>query len=313
MSKQIQGNGSGASKSPNVKMLKKLQYTDTVLLNNATSTYSYYSKYLKPDITKCVGAAAQFSAYELWRIKKLNVYIQLANPTGSPNATIDFVPSTTIWTAADYGSNETVSGESIMQYQNAKKNTVNLNKWTKIVNTNCRVNCSLDSSGDWNFILPGDTWINTSKFDSSFYSGYQIFVQNFGTQSLGATFQPSFTVNTELIVEFMQPAFQTSPSSFTIQIFDLLMTVQPDPLDPTATRNYVFQSYNVGLVGGVRQITIRLKREDGVPGSLIYTGIQLREAIISGTSGIHFDGRRMIYDGPLPPLEIPETDFDISV
>lgn len=164
------------------------------------------------------------------------------------------------WTASDYGSNETVSGESIMQYQNAKKNTVNLNKWTKVVNTNCRVNCSLDSSGDWNFILPGDTWINTSKFDSSFYSGYQLFIQNFGTQSLGTTFQPSFTINTELIVEFMQPAFQTSPSSFTIQIFDLLMTVQPDPADLTITRNYIFQSYNVGLVGGVRQITIRLKR-----------------------------------------------------
>lgn len=294
-------------------MLKKLQYTDTVFLNNATSTYSYYSKYIKPDVTKCVGALAQFAAYELWRIKKLNIYIQLANPTGSPNATIDFVPSTTIWSAADYGANETVSGESIMQYQNAKKNTVNLNKWTKIVSTNCMVNASLDTSGSWNFILPGSTWINTSKFDSSFYSGYQLFIQNFGTQNIGATFQPSFTINTELIVEFMQPAFQTSPASFTAEIFDLLMTVQPNANDPTVLRNYVFQSYNVGLVNGVRQVTIRLKRQDGVPGSLIYTGLQLRDAIITGTSGIYFDGRRMVYDGPMPPLEIPEIDYDVSV
>lgn len=314
MPKQQNGkNGSGPSRSPRVTMLKKLQYTETVNLNNATTTYSYYSKYLKPDITKCIGSAAQFAAYELWRIKTLNVYIQLANPTGSPNATIDFVPSTTIWSAADFGSNETVSGESIMQYQTAKKNTISLNKWVKIISTGCRINASLDSSGDWNFILPSNTWINTSKFDSSFYSGYQLFIQNFGTQNLGTTFQPAFTVNTELLVEFKQPAFQTNPSTFTTQIFNLLMIVQPDAADPTVLRNYVFQSYNVGMVLGVRQITIRLKREDGVPGSIIYTGDQLRDAIITGTSGIHFGGRPIIYDGPMPPKEIPEIDYDISV
>lgn len=296
-------------------MSKKLQYTETINLNNATSTYSYYSKYIKPDITKCIGAPAQFAAYELWKIRKLNVYIQLATATGggAPSYSLDYVPTATIWTAADYGSNETVSGESIMQYQNAKKNTLNLNKWTKIVSTNSRVNASLDTSGDWNFILPGSTWINTSKFGSDFYSGYQLFIQNFGTQSNDANTQPSFTINTELIVDFMQPAFQTNPSTFTTQIFNLLMTVQPDAADPTIKRNYVFQSYNVGLVGGVRQITIRLKREDGVPGSLVYTGEQLREAIVNGNSGVHFDARPIIYDGPLPPRDIPEIDYDISV
>merc|ERR1719350_2162596 len=139
---QILGNGSGPTRGPSVTMLKKLQYTETLTLDNATSTYSYLSEYMKPDITKCTGAAVQFAAYELWRIKRLRVSIQNSSQseTGISQLNLNDVSNTTIWTAADYGSNESLSGETIMQYQNAKKNTLNLNKWTTVVDTPCKIN-----------------------------------------------------------------------------------------------------------------------------------------------------------------------------
>ena len=140
--RQIYGNGSGASRRPRVKMMKKLQYTESISLDNATSTYAYLSEYIRPDITKCTGAAVQFNAYELWRITGLRVYIQnsATSETGISQLNLNDVSNTTIWTAADYGANEDISGETIMQYQNAKKNTLSLNTWTKIIDTPVRIN-----------------------------------------------------------------------------------------------------------------------------------------------------------------------------
>merc|ERR1712224_413299 len=97
----------GPTRGPCVTMLKKFQYTETMQLDNATSTYSYLSEYIKPDITKCTGAQAQFAAYELWRIKRMRVSIQNASQpdTGISQLNINDVSNTTIWTAADYGAN----------------------------------------------------------------------------------------------------------------------------------------------------------------------------------------------------------------
>eukprot|EP01084_Bolivina_argentea_P071267 129598_1 len=176
----------GPSRTPKKTLTKKFNYVDTIQLNNATSTYSYYSRYVKPDITKATGAAAQFSAYELWRVKGLRVAIQMAQ---SDQSEINNVATNLIWTASDLGANESVSGETIMQYSNAKKNTCSLNKWTNIVNTACNINAKLNSSGASNYILPRNTWLNTSYYNSSDYSGYQIFIQNFGAQNEGTSSQ----------------------------------------------------------------------------------------------------------------------------
>jgi len=294
-------------------MLKKLQYTETFTLDNATSTYSYLSEYVKPDITKCTGAAVQFAAYEMWRIKRLRVSVQNASQadTGISQLNLNDVSNTTIWTAADYGSNENMSGETIMQYQNAKKNTLSLNKWTCVVDTPCRINGTAGLSvPNSTFIYPEAFWINTAEFDSSFYSGYQIFVQNFGSQGYEPGKQPSITVVTELIVEFMQPAFQNNTSSFSSRAFGMRMTVQPDSSDPTITRTYVFNWYRVLTNSeGERVFEIHLVREDGESGSLTYSNTELREAISTGTSGKYFGARRAQYDGPVPPNEIPDRDF----
>lgn len=304
---------SGPSRTPSKKLVKKLQYTEAIKLNNATTTYSYYSRYIRPDITLCTGAVAQFAAYELWRIKKIKVSIQMADGDGAAGASaLNNVPTAVIWSASDLGANESISGESIMQYQNVKRNTPSLNKWTNIIDTSCNVNASLQSGASWNFILPRDTWLNTSYFDSSSYSGYQLFIQNFGTQNNAVASQPAFTVQTELIVEFMQPAFQTTTSSFTVEAFGIQMVTQPDAADPTVLRTYAFNKYQVLTnPAGEREFKITLKRQDGIPGSLVFTNTQLREAIITGTSGIYFDGRPIKYDGPLPPKGIPDVNYEV--
>lgn len=312
---QVYGNGSGPSRQPRVSMLKKLQYTSTVTLDNATSTYSYFADYMTPDITKCDGADVQFAAYELWRIKRLRVSIQNASQTdtGISQLNINDVSNTTIWTAADYGANEDYPGASLMQYQNAKKNTLSLNKFTTIVDTPCRINTNLGLGGkSSDFVLDASTWVSTTKFDSSFYSGYQMFIQNFGSQSYEPGKQPSMTIVTEFIVEFLQPAFQNNAAAFSTRCFNMRMVTQPDASDPTIKRAYVFNWYKVHEVDGVREFQIHLIREDGESGSLTYNNTELRAAISTGTSGKYFNARRATYDGPMPPIDIPAIDYSFG-
>jgi len=294
-------------------MLKKLQYTQARVLNQHTSTYQYLSEYLKPDITQCTGAQVQFAAYELWRLKSIRVYIQNASQQGTSTSVgvnnIADVSNTTVWTAADYGFNENISGETIMQYQNAKKNTLSLNKWVKIVDTPSRINGKLTGSGK-DFIMPSSMWVNTTEFNSDFYSGYQLFVQNFGSVGFDIGVQPSVTIVTELIVEFMQPAFQNNASSFSQRAFGMRLVVSPDSSDPSLKRSYVFNWYKVQTnAEGDRVFEIHLVREDGEPGSLTYSNVELLEAIQTGTSGKYFNGRPAAYDGPYPPSKIPAINY----
>jgi len=288
------------------------------VLNQNTSTYQYLSEYIKPDITECTGAEVQFAAYELWRLKSIRVYIQNASQQGqrtSETASINNiadVSNTTVWSASDYGFNENISGESIMQYQNAKKNTLSLNKWVKIVDTPSRINGKLTGAGK-DFIMPSSMWINTTEFNSDFYSGYQLFIQNFGSVGMDVSVQPAVTIITELIVEFMQPAFQNNASSFSQRAFGMRLTVSPDSSDPTIKRSYKFNWYRVHTNSeGERCFEIHLVREDGEPGSLTYSNGELLEAIHTGTSGKYFNGRPAAYDGPYPPSKIPMTDYSFG-
>jgi len=320
------GNGNGGpSRNPSRRLTKKLQYTEVIKLNNSTSSYAYLSRYVRPNLAAPVGAAVQFAAYELFRLKSFKVSVQMANNDTTVATSqldpINVASTATIWTAVDWGANETVSGESIMQYQNAKKNTCSLNQWKCIVNAGARINGTLGVTGanTSSFILPSNTWVNTAGYGDStlfeqMYSGYQLFIQVFGPQNQSVALQPSFTIVTELNIEFMQPAFQNNPSAFTVGAFDMKMVTQPNSSDPTELRAYVFNRYTVetNTSTGEREMTIHLKREDGVSGSLTFTSDELRAAIISGTSGSYFGGRPIVYDGPLPPVAIPQQDLLIE-
>lgn len=298
----------GPTPAPKRTLTKKFQYVEPIMLDNATSTYAYHSKYVRPDVTKCVGAIAQFSAYELWRLKGIKVSIQAANNPSNASSftTLNQIGTSVIWTAADFGANETISGESIMQYQNAKRNTLSLNGWKTIVNTKCMINCALNTavtSGNatWDFILPNSTWINTSRFESGFYSGYQLFIQLMGFENFSPSTSPDFNIQTELAIEFMQPAFQTGVSSFSQTIYDAKLQVIPDPLFPDDFRTYVFERRVERLdLTGKKSYSTTFKREDGLPGILTYTNDEFRTLFIEQKSGPHFGNRRIKYDGPEP-------------
>lgn len=300
------GNRSAGGPTPAPKrcLSKKLQYTESVNLNNSTNDYAYYSKFMKPDVTKCIGALAQFDAYELWRLKKIRVSIQAAaqiiNQTSSASP-LNTVANTVVWTAADFGNNESVSGTTIMQYQNAKRNTLSLNKWTPVVNTASKINAKLQGSNVYSFIMPSSTWVNTTEFNSDFYSGYQLFIQSFGAQTLQPGSTPAYTIQTELEIEFMQPAFQNTASSFTSRIFDVKLTVIPDGSDPDVTRDYIFERVIVEPNSdGEREYKVLMKRADGQPGNITYTSGELLTVYEEGKSGQYFGNRRAIYDGPVP-------------
>jgi len=298
----------GSANGPRTTLTKKLRYVELKSFDNATSTYAYYSAYRKPDITKAVGAIPQFSAYEMWRLKSIHVSVQLASQPANINNinSINALTSGICWTAPDYGANETVSGETIMQYQNAKRNTLSLNKWKKVVNTPAKINSSLDTAGTWNFMLPNSTWVNTSLFDSSFYSGYQFFFQLPGFQSSQPASMPAFSIQTELIVEFKQPAFQSSPSTFSHRLYDAKLEVVPLASLPDDYATYVFASKKDARdpITGKRDYAVRFIPEDPLSGlpSITYSADDFLTLHRENKSGAFFGNRRIRYTGPAPDI-----------
>lgn len=193
-----------------------------------------------------------------------------------------------------------------MQYQNVKRNTMSLNKWKTVVNTPAKINASLDTSSSYNFIMPGSTWINTTNFDSSFYSGYQMFFQLPGFQNTSPLSMPEFTIQTELVVEFMQPAFQSSPSTFSHEIFDAELEVIVDPLLPNDYTSYVFKERrDVRLPTGERDYKISFVPTMPGPGILpviTYNSLDFIALHRENTSGQYYGNRRVKYTGPPPDI-----------
>jgi len=291
----------GNSGSPKRTLTKKLQYLEVVPINNSTTDYAYLAKAVKPDIKKASGAIAQFAAYELWRLKKIQVSVQLAPSQAVVTTDLQSIAGATIWTAADYGSNENTSGKELQQYQNAKRNTLNWNKWVNIVNTNSRINARLSGNSNSDFILPGSTWVNTNYFDSSNYSGYQMFVQLPGFQNSTPGALPSLTFVTTLTVEFMQPAFQASASSFQTEIYEAILSVIPDGQFPDTYRDYKFlRLTSERNANGDREYKVVFDRVDGQPGTITYTDTEFKSLFTTMTSGQYFGDRRVKYTGPCP-------------
>jgi hypothetical protein len=281
-------------------MLKRLQYVEKIPLTNATSNYAYYADYIHPQIQKCVGAMNQFSAYELWRIKRYKVSIQLAGgeEDSASQSLLNSVANTTIWTAADLGANESVCGEQLLQYQNAKRNTLSLNKWTKIVDTACNINCALQtvegSSNTSRFILPRSTWINTNQgLDSKFYSGFQLFIQNFASRVVSVNHVPVYQLQHEIQVEFMQPAYQALPSSFSQRFMSHNIRVMLNAGDT------VFTELTPKSVTQSVQGTILVYEHAGV--DYPFTPEQITNIIAHNQADSRFGNRRAQYDGTIPP------------
>jgi hypothetical protein len=205
---------------------------------------------------------------------------------------LDAVAAMQLWTAADFSANETVSGTSIMSYNNARVNTVSFNALKTIINTQTRVN---SSSNNPLTILPNTTWLDSSSdMTTSKYSGFQLFARMPGVSA--TNYLPEFQLIFEYDIEFKQPAFQNRPSTFEAEFVGSKLEVIPAASSPDEFRSYDIVSYTMDASGN----DIRLERSDGQPGSLNYTQEEFWEVYVNQTSGSYFGNRKIIYTGPEP-------------
>jgi hypothetical protein len=297
------GNGNGwpnsPSKTPRVVLNRKFRYVQDITLNNSSgsgsSGFTYFSKYFTPQPENATGFRDAQRTFEFWRIKKFrckalpsyNSYNQSYNTIN-----LDALASMQIWTASDFSTNETVSGVSIMSYNNAKVNTLQLNKFTGLVDTQCRIN---DETNTPHTILPRSTWLDTSTDLSSVnYSGFQLFARM--PTVIATNYLPKVQLIFEVEVEFKQPAYQNRPNGFELDFVGSKLLVVPDGSLPDEQREYEVVSYTLNGTGN----NVRLERTDGVAGSLDYTQEEFWEVYYYNTSGKYFGDRPANYSGPIP-------------
>jgi len=293
----------GPSTTPQNTLRRRFRYMINFQLNNSTGSgvnqYSYYSKYLKFDPMLAYGFQDCKRTFELWRMLRAKVYVQPSyNDYNQSYNTINFDSSlaTTIWTAADYGNNENISGVDVMSYDNARFHSLSLNKYIPIINTKTRLN-NRPNSGPIS-ILPAGTWLDTSLATDSIqeYNGFQIFAMMPGINA--NNYLPKYQMIVELTCEFKQPAWQNIPTNFESTCLGSLLECTLD--DDDNTRMYVLKSYNRAVTG----TTIRFEREDLQPGSLTYSVQEFYEVYSSGyNTSSYFGGRKISYTGPIPPKE----------
>ena len=178
-----------------------------------------------------------------------------------------------------------------MSYNNARCNTLSLNGFRTIVNTNCKVNQETTKPLT---ILPSSTWLDTSQdMTTSAYSGYQIFAMMPGVSA--TNYLPRITLVTEYVCQFKQPAYQNRPSSFEQDFLGASLIVIPESAS-LDTREYKVTQYRMEAPDNI----VRLERADGESGSLEYTQTEFYTVYAANTSGKYFGNRKTIYTGPEP-------------
>lgn len=295
------GNGSknGPSRTPTAVLCRTFRQTAQYKLNNNTGSginqYAYLSEYMVPTPQNCVGFKEAQKTFEFWRMKKLRVKALVGyNGYNATYSTInlDALAAIQIWTAADLSANETLSGQSVMSYNNARCNTLSLNKLTTIVNTQVRVN---DFTTTPKVLLPATTWLDTSADCSTAkYSGFQLFAMM--PSIVSTNWLPNIQLIFEYDVEFKQPAYQNRPTTFESEFVGSTLDVIPDASQPEERRLYEVKSYTLNDTGN----NVRLERADGEPGSLDYTQYEFFTVYAVGKSGKYFGDRAAHYTGPIP-------------
>jgi len=291
----------GPTTGPRTTLKRTFRHFQTLTLNNTTGTgdnqYAYYSTYLGPKPSEAFGFKTAQQTFEFWRLNKFRVRVQPGynsyNQTYN-TVNLDALAAMQIWTAADWSFNESVSGVSIMSYNNAKCHTLSLNGIKTVANTSCRIN---QQNLTPKTILSPRTWLDTTEdldAQSNNYSGIQFFARMDG---LNATnYLPRIQLIFEYDVEFKQPAYQNRPSTFESDIVGAKLITIPDGSQPLETREYQVDYYSINSSGN----TYHLVRTDGEPGTLTYSALEFWEVYKSRTSGKYFSNRPADYIGPEP-------------
>lgn len=290
----------GPSRGPRTILRRTFREFRTIQLDNVSGTgvngYSYYSAYLKPTCHHAFGFKDAQQTFEFWKLNKFRVRVQPGyNSYNQSYNTInlDALAAMQIWTAADWSTNESVSGVSIMSYNNAKVHTLSLNGIKTVANTSVRLN---QNGLTPKTILAANSWLDTSTdiTTSNEYSGVQFFARMQGQTA--TNYIASLQLILEYDVEFKQPAYQNRPDTFESTIVGSTLSVVPDGSAPEETREYQLVSYTINDSGN----DYRFERSDGEPGSLNYDLEELWEVYYYRTSGQYFSNRPADYQGPVP-------------
>jgi len=290
----------GPSRGPRTVLRRTFREFRTIQLDNVSGTgvngYSYYSAYLKPTCQEAFGFKDAQQTFEFWKLNKFRIRVQPGyNAYNQSYNTInlDALAAMQIWTASDWSTNESVSGVSIMSYNNAKVHTLSLNGIKTVANTSVRLN---QNGLTPKTILANNSWLDTSVdiTNSNEYSGVQFFARMQGQTT--TNYIASLQLILEYDVEFKQPAYQNRPDTFESSIVGSTLTVIPDGSAPEETREYSLVSYTINDSGN----DYRFERTDGEPGSLNYDLQELWEVYYYRTSGQYFSNRSADYQGPVP-------------
>jgi hypothetical protein len=296
-------NAQGPSTTPQQTLKRRFRSIEYFSLNNTTGNgeqqYAYYSKYKIFDPTTVLGFRDAAKTFELWRLKRAKVYIQMGynsyNQTYN-TVNLDAALSSCVWTAADFGNNESISGVDIQSYDNARFHSLSLNKFLPIVNTACRLN---NENISVRSVLPASTWLDTATsvnangMDTANqqYNGYSLFVQMPGMSA--TNYLPRYQLVTEYEVEFMQPAWQNISSTFDVTIMDATLDCE---ISDTERRVYKMDRLTREASG----LEYHLVREDGQPGSLTYSASDMFQVFATGANVGYFGNRPCIWTGPKP-------------
>jgi len=296
--RRTRNNAQGPSLTPANTLKRKFRYMINFSLNNTTGSgddaYAYYSKMIKFNPEEAYGFRDAKKTFELWRMNRAKVWCQMGY--NSYNSTynsinLDAAISSTIWTAADLGVNETISGVDLLSYDNARFHTLSLNKYVPIVNTATRLN---QTAGAPIAIFPGSTWLDTSMdMNNIVYNGFQIFAMMPGVSS--TNWLPKYQMIVEIECEFKQPAWQNISSSFEAEALGSILVCE---ITDSESRTYVLDKYNRTAQDGA---TLHFVRQDGQPGSLTYDVADFHAAWASGKNVGYFGERPISYTGPVPP------------
>lgn len=289
----------GPSTTPTRTLTRTFRYTKNFQLNNSTGSglnqYAYTSRMCKFEPEEAFGFKDAQSTFELWRMVRGRAMVQPSynNYNQSYNTiNLDSAMAMQVWTAADWGLNETVSGVSIMSYQNARCHTLSLNSMKKVVDTSTRLNLTSTTPLA---IMPSNAWLDTSTDQgSNRYNGFQLFARMPGVNA--NNYLPEIQVVFEVDVQFKQPAYQNRPNSFEADIVGSQLVTNPNSADPTDLRTYTCVKVELDASG----YNYRFERVDGQSGSLTFDQTEMWEVYIFGNSGPYFGGRAATYTGPPP-------------
>lgn len=236
------------------------------------------------------------STFEYYRIKRASVFINVAyNQANNTyvNRANEAACVSQVWTAADWSSNETVSGRSILNYHNAKLHTLSINDIKRVVTMIPR--WQSEDTQTKSAVFPHSTWVDTTATsEATSFNGYQLHIEVPG-DTLTTSNRYKYTVTTQLEIEFKQPSFQSVSSSIDGTLPGSTISVMlNDVLDETLTI--------VGLKATVDGISLKV---DSTGGSTTTKELDWLRTVIRERELP--DGREAQYNGPPIPVNLKST------